>query len=108
MEAVKPSMARWAKPARVEIGVVWNGRRFGDDWQDRQNQGWHGATIFTGVAAGTGPWSDREALGEIPAPTVFWPCHRPSWPACPAACFQPPPPGRGGLEQRGVSHGKIG
>ena len=22
----KPSMARWAKPARVEIGVVWNGR----------------------------------------------------------------------------------
>lgn len=26
MKAVKPSMARWAKPARVESGVVWNGR----------------------------------------------------------------------------------
>lgn len=27
MKAVKPSMARRAKPARAETGVVWNGRR---------------------------------------------------------------------------------
>ena len=47
MKAVKPSMARWAKPARVEISVVWNGRcPSGGDWQDRQNQGRPGATTL--------------------------------------------------------------
>ncbi|AZO28831.1 MULTISPECIES: hypothetical protein [unclassified Mesorhizobium] len=40
-------MARWAKPARVEIGVVRNGRcPSGGDWQDRQNQGRLGATTL--------------------------------------------------------------
>lgn len=44
---LKPSMVRWAKPARVEIGVVRNGRcPSGGDWQDRQNQGRLGATTL--------------------------------------------------------------
>jgi hypothetical protein len=43
----KPSMVRRAKLARVETGVVPNGRCFRvADWQDRQNQGRQGATTL--------------------------------------------------------------
>jgi hypothetical protein len=64
-------MARRAKPARAETGVVWNGRCLGQRLAgpSKSRPAWR--DDFTEVAAATVSWSDREALGEIPAPTVF-------------------------------------